>query len=69
MKLESQDRAERPGLYSLRDEIAQQGMPVLAANPIAREIYALQQKIKALETKVAKLEQATPPHLQTVERR
>jgi hypothetical protein len=69
MKLEAQDRADRPGLYSLRDEIAQQGMPTLAANTVAREIYALLQKVAALETKVAKLEQATPPHLQTVERR
>jgi hypothetical protein len=83
---ESQARRANPELYSLRDEIAQQGVPVLAANVLAREIYNLKKglanfeqlsgllcdavkRVSALEGKVSKLEAATPPHLQNVEKR
>lgn len=68
MKLESQDRIERPDLYALRDEIAKYGVPVSSANVLAREIYTLKQTVQGQQTQIGNLEQrlatleaGTPP--------
>ena len=44
--LEIEDRATFPELYALRDEIARNGVPIQAANVLAREIYELKLMVR-----------------------